>query len=282
MLKNKAILITGANRGLGLAIAKCFWTQGADLVLVVRLKKYIAELKKVFEKRKNQTIKVVAVDFSSKRAVTAFLKNKTVFKKIDVLVNNAAIHGPIGNFAELNMDAWEQAFSVDFFVPARLTQAVLPFMQKKKKGKIINISGGGATGSRPFFTAYAAAKTALARFTEILAEEFPMVQVNGIAPGVMKTQLLSEMLQAGPEVIGKTEFEKAEKAAVAEDSMKNAVELALYLATDESNGISGKIISAIWDPWKTLHQHTEALKNSDVYTLRRIVPKDRGMSWGEK
>ncbi|MFA4935801.1 MAG: hypothetical protein WC568_08200, partial [Candidatus Methanoperedens sp.] len=96
------------------------------------------------------------------------------------------------------------------------------------------------------------------------------------------TRLLDEVLEAGMEKVGKTFYERslAQKQQGGTPLVKGA-QLCAFLASDKSNGITGKLISAVWDPWDELPQHLEELKNSDVYTLRRIVPKDRGMDWGD-
>ncbi len=88
------------------------------------------------------------------------------------------------------------------------------------------------------------------------------------------------MLAAGPEKVGAAFFEKnkqwKEKGATPLDL---GAGLAVYLASKESDGITGKLISAQWDPWKTLQKHREELAKSDIYCLRRIVPEDRGQKW---
>ena len=108
------------------------------------------------------------------------------------------------------------------------------------------------------------------------------MDVNAIAPGALATRLVDEVLAAGPEKVGAAFFEKnkqwKEKGAV---PLELGARLAVYLASAESDGITGKLISAQWDPWEKLHEFKSDL-NSDIYTLRRIVPKDRGKTWGDK
>jgi 3-oxoacyl-[acyl-carrier protein] reductase len=84
----------------------------------------------------------------------------------------------------------------------------------------------------------------------------------------MDTEMLREALRAGAERVGATADPRI------------AAELIVYLASEESSGITGKLISAVWDPWRTLHQHISDLKDTDVYTLRRILPEERGKAWG--
>jgi 3-oxoacyl-[acyl-carrier protein] reductase len=202
----------------------------------------------------------------------------------DVLINNAAVQGPKGWFEEVSWEEWRRAIEIDFYGVALPCRALIPHMKKKGRGKIINLSGGGATGPRPFFSAYAAAKAAVVRLTETLSEELrPFdIDVNAIAPGALKTRLTTDALAAGPEKIGEKAY--AEALRVSEDggnSLALAAELAVFLAGPESDGLTGKLISAPWDPWKNFHEHREELEAGDIYTLRRIVPKDRGKNWGE-
>ncbi len=120
---------------------------------------------------------------------------------------------------------------------------------------------------------------------ETLAEELKPfhVDVNAIAPGALATRLVDEVLAAGPEKVGAVFFEKnkgwKEKGAV---PLELGANLAVYLASAESDGITGKLISAQWDPWQDLQKHRDELAKSDIYCLRRITPKDRGQTWGDK
>ncbi|HTA95892.1 MAG TPA: SDR family oxidoreductase, partial [Verrucomicrobiae bacterium] len=120
---------------------------------------------------------------------------------------------------------------------------------------------------------------------ETLAEELKefRVDVNAIAPGALATRLVDEVLAAGVEKVGASFFEKnkswKEKGAV---PLELGASVAVYLASAQSDGITGKLISAQWDDWAKLHEHRDELTKSDIYCLRRIVPKDRGKTWGDK
>jgi 3-oxoacyl-[acyl-carrier protein] reductase len=151
-------------------------------------------------------------------------------------------------------------------------------------GKIIILSGGGATNPLPNISSYAASKAAVVRLMETLAEELKPfhVDVNAIAPGALATRLVDEVLAAGPEKVGAAFYEKnrqwKEKGATPPEL---GARLAVYLASAQSDGITGKLISAQWDPWEKLHEFKADL-SGDIYALRRIVPKDRGKTWGDK
>ena len=203
---------------------------------------------------------------------------------LNVLVNNAAIQGPIGLAWENDWTAWQTTLQVNLLAPVALCRLCVPWMAQQGWGKIINLSGGGATGPRTRFSAYAVAKTGLVRFSETLAEEAGDVgvSVNCIAPGAMDTAMLATVLEAGPAAVGQREYEQAQRASQQGAAIiERAAALAVFLAAAASDGITGKLISAVWDPWASLPDHLDELRRSDIYTLRRIVPKDRDMGWGE-
>jgi len=146
--------------------------------------------------------------------------------------------------------------------------------------KIVNLSGGGATAPLPRLSAYAASKAAVVRLTETLAVENPEIAINAIAPGALNTRMLEEVLAAGPERVGAAFYESALKQKKSGGAPLDAgAGLCVFLLSPESDGISGRLISAIWDKWKDLPAHAEELRRGDIYTLRRIVPKDRGSDW---
>jgi 3-oxoacyl-[acyl-carrier protein] reductase len=158
-------------------------------------------------------------------------------------------------------------------------------MKEGGGGKIINLSGGGATTPRPFFSAYAVAKTGLVRFTEIIAKEVKefKIEVNSIAPGILHTDMMQGIFHAGEKMAGQKEYSQAQKVMQGEgNDPRTAAELCVFLVSPSSDGITGRLISAIWDPWEDLPLHLDDLRNSDIYTLRRIVPKDRNLNWGDR
>jgi NAD(P)-dependent dehydrogenase (short-subunit alcohol dehydrogenase family) len=154
-------------------------------------------------------------------------------------------------------------------------------MIQRRKGKMINLSGGGATSPRPFFSAYSASKTAVVRLTETLAEEVAEfnIQVNTISPGAMNTRLLDEIARAGAAAGPKAMQEVTKQLQTGGTLMEKPAALALFLASEESDGLTGRVISAVWDDWKTIPQHLPDIMSSDMYTLRRIMPEDRGYNW---
>ena len=201
------------------------------------------------------------------------------------MINNAGVYGPKGKIETIEWNEWIKAIEINLYGSILMTIAILPHFKKQQYGKIIQLSGGGATNPLPYISSYAVSKTAIVRYAETLAEEVreKNIDVNCIAPGALNTKMLDEILKAGPELVGKTFFERSLKQKkYGGTSLQKGADLALFLASNASDGITGKIISAVWDNWKDWPQHLDELTKSDIYTLRRIVGKDRGLKWGDK
>ena len=279
-------LITGASRGLGAHLASKFWGAGYSLALLARDSYALSQVASSLGKRDNQAIIVLPCDLVIPGAVNQLIMDVIArLPRLDVLINNAAIHGPIGPLVDNNQDLWRAAMQINFLAPVALCQGLLPLIEASGRGSIINLSGGGAAAPRANFTAYASTKAALVRFSETLSLEVQMqnIRVNCIAPGAMKTALLEEVIASGVTVAGEQEFSFAEKVfSGGGTSMDKVADLALFLASDASNGISGKLISAVWDNWSNWPLHVDELSKSDVFTLRRIVGSDRNIEWSNK
>ncbi len=281
--KDKNIIITGATGGLGSELAIEFIKLEANIFLFGRNRTKLKSLQKklISYASSNQKIEIIALDFSSINIEKDLISIFSKLPSIDILINNAAIHGPIGNFWENDFSLWKNAFQINFYCPMIITRLVIPSMISKNKGKIINISGGGATSSRPGFSSYAISKTSLVRFTEIVSDELRdfNIDVNIIAPGSMPTKLLKEVVEYDKNDINPNEVNSARNVFKNGGSLTKAKDLCVFLASESSDGISGKLISAIWDPWKKFNIYKDKLVNSDIYNLRRIIPEDRNENW---
>lgn len=283
VLAGRNALVTGASRGLGRAIAWSMRRAGANLLLTARSTEALAELRaKLLEESRDGEVHVHVADLRDPAAPFAIVDEAhRRWPKLDVLVNNAAMQGPIGKSWENDWEQWKAAIDVDLLAPVALCRLCVPWMRETGGGAILNLSGGGATGPRPNFSAYATAKAGLVRFSETLAAETAGdgIRVNCIAPGAMNTAMLEAVLASGPDRAG-AEYRKAEEQArTGGTSPEVAAALCVFLASEAARGVSGKLISAVWDPWRSLGERQEELRNSDIYTLRRIVPEDRGKSW---
>jgi NAD(P)-dependent dehydrogenase (short-subunit alcohol dehydrogenase family) len=287
MLENRCAIITGASRGLGVEIAKKYLEAGASLMICARneadLDESLAALKRLAGG--GQSVIAQPADISKSRDVTALVGEALrEFGRLDILVNNAGVSGPIGSIESVDWHEWLRTIEINLLGAVLLCRAVLPHFRQAGRGKIIQLSGGGATRPLPYLSAYAASKTAVIRFVETLAEETRLqrIDVNALAPGALDTRMLDEFIAAGPEKIG-SEFHERSVRRKREGGipLDQGADLAVFLGSSSSDGITGKLISAPWDNWRALPTHLEDLNRTDVYSLRRIVPGDRGLGWGE-
>ena len=284
-LQGRAAIITGANQGLGLAIALAYVEAGADVLMCARDAKRLEQARaQVSALATLGQIVAAQVADVSKRADVECLAAKAfqMLPRLCILVNNAGVYGPMGPIESVDWEAWARAIEINLYGSVLMCRAVLPHFKAARYGKIVQLSGGGATNPLPGISAYAASKAAIVRFAETLAEETREyhVDVNAIAPGALNTRLLDEALAAGPDRVGRGFYERAIKQKEQGGTpLDKGARLAVFLGSAASDGITGKLISAVWDPWETLPAHLDDLRASDVYTIRRIVPKDRNLEW---
>lgn len=290
-LAGRRALVTGSSQGLGLAIARAFVEEGASVMLCARsggpLEAARRELTSLATPASpaadEQRVVAMTADVSSPDEVRRLVEGTTrTLGGIDLLVCNAGIYGPKGAFDEVDWGEWADAIAVNLNGVALVCREVLPQMKERRAGKILVLSGGGATKPMPNVSAYAASKAAVVRLAETIAEEVREfgIDVNSIAPGALNTRLLDEVLAAGPEKVGEDFYRQSLRQKVeGGSSLEHGASLCVFLASPEGDGITGKLISAVWDPWAEFGAHRDDLKSTDIYTLRRIVPEDRGRKW---
>jgi NAD(P)-dependent dehydrogenase (short-subunit alcohol dehydrogenase family) len=285
-LAGRSAVITGASEGLGLEIARTYVRAGASVLICARDPQRLEEARRAVGALATppQAVEAIPADVSDPAAVdrVAALAFER-FDRIHILVNNAGIYGPIGPTESVDWRDWVRAIEINLLGSVLMARAFLPHFKQQRYGKIVQLSGGGATTPMPRISAYAASKAAVIRFAESLALEVEAfgIDVNAIAPGPLNTRMTQELLTAGPEAAGAAFYERFRKIADEGGTpLARGAELAVFLGSASSDGITGRLVSAIWDPWTELPQHRDDLKRTDVYTLRRIVPADRDLDWG--
>tara|TARA_Y200000002_G_scaffold371536_1_gene368288 strand:- start:1392 stop:2267 length:876 start_codon:yes stop_codon:yes gene_type:complete len=288
ILRGKVAIITGANQGLGLEIAKKFILCGAELMICARDKKKLEHAKNQLIKLSSTKQKILSrvADISIEedvRLVTSDTINQ--LGGCHILVNNAGIYGPKNNIELTKWEDWIKTIEINLYGSILMCRELIKNFKKQGYGKIIQLSGGGATNPLPNLSAYAVSKAAIVRFIETIAEELrgTGIDVNSIAPGALNTRMLDEILEAGPSKVGQSFYERSLKQKKDGGvSLEKGAELAVFLASEKSDGITAKLISAIWDNWEQWPSHIKELNNTDAYTLRRITGKERNIKWGDK
>ncbi len=268
MLKDQVVLITGAGRGIGKRLAIGFAAEGARVGLLARSQAELDLAKLEIEHAGGTALRIRADVRDYEQMSAAVERMRAVFGGLQMLIAAAAVQGPIGPLVEVKPRAWAETIETNLTGVMHACRAALPLMIEKRRGKILVIGGGGAASPRPRFSAYAASKAAVVRFVETLAEEVRdyNVQVNCMAPGGTYTHMTDEILHAG-ERAGSKEIEQAEDVRLTGGTNPDKqIHLALFLVSDRSNHISGKLIH-VNDDWKKLEREN---MNPEAYTLRRL------------
>ncbi|MEK6530942.1 MAG: SDR family oxidoreductase [Deltaproteobacteria bacterium] len=274
-LSDRVVLITGASMGIGLAIARQCAEEGARLVLASR---HMEDLERALEglKRNGSAHICRSIDVGNADEVSmAAQAVKKEFGRIDGLVNCAGVYGPIGRLDEIDPNAFREAINVNLLGTFNMCHYFLPLLKKSSRGKIVNYSGGGAATPFPNYSAYAVGKTGVVRLTENIALEFrgENIDINAVAPGFVITRLHQDTLKAGKaagEGFLKSTKEQIEKGGV---SPGLSARLTVFLLSGLSDGITGKFISAPWDPWEEKGFIERLKTDRDYATLRRIDNK---------
>ena len=269
-LSNKVFLIAGASGAIGSAVAQKFHQEGARLAITYLTKRPDNGLPRVAS---NGQVLQVRLDITKWEQVDQFVgKVLDTFGSLNGIVNCTGVLGPIGPTATVPLAEWVRAVEINLIGSFYLTRAALPSLLAQSSGKIIYFSGGGAAYARPFHTAYSASKAALVRFTESLADELrdKRIDVNAIAPGPIRSRMWKQMRDAGAAGGERNlaELENMEKTGGV--SAERAATLAVFLASERSNGLTGRLISAIYDNWNMLDQRIPEIMKSDAGTLRRV------------
>ena len=268
-IREKSVLIAGAGRGIGKRLAMGFAEAGARVGLLARSQPELDLAKLEIEQAGGNALRIRADIRDVEQMNAAVDRIRVVFGGLDVLVVAAGVQGPIGPFVATKPKAWNEAIEINLIGVANACRAALPPMIEKRSGKIILLTGGGSADSRPNFTAYAAAKAAIVRLAECLADEVRdhNVQVNCMAPGASYSHMTDEILNAGEEKAGRKEIEDAERVRVTGGvSPEKQIQLAVFLASEGSNHISGKLIH-VNDDWKRFESQN---MKPELYTLRRV------------
>jgi len=263
------LVITGSSSGIGKFLADSFTAKGHAVCRVAR------------SPQDGFSFQCDVSDWPALQNCAKRVARK--WPTVGGLICCAAIQEPIGPAMEVDPAAWRSTLAVNLDGTFFTIRAFYPLLCKTgRRAKIICFSGGGASSPRPNFAAYGVSKAGVVRLVETLAAEWrgQPLDINAVAPGAIFTRMTEQVLARGTAVVGNVEFDRASKQPRNDGAqLEKVMGLIEFLLSPKSDGITGKLISAVWDPWEKLHEFKKDL-DSDIYTLRRIVPRDRGKDWG--
>jgi NAD(P)-dependent dehydrogenase (short-subunit alcohol dehydrogenase family) len=267
--KGIPVLVTGAGRGIGKRLAIGFAAKGARVGLLARSKAELDLCHLEIEHAGGTGLRL-RTDVSDYEQMCAAVERMRVHfnKPVQVVICAAAVQGPIGPFVETSPKAWGELIQTNLLGVMNACRAVLPQMIERRSGKLIVVACGGASSGRPNFALYAATKAAVSRFIESVAQEVSEhnVQINSMSPGDTYTHMTDQILSAG-ERAGWRESEHAQQTRLTGGTPpEKQLELAMFLASEQSNHITGRLIG-VMDDWKKLKT---GMISPEQYTLRRV------------
>ncbi len=244
----KSIVITGASSGIGAALTKAFAGDGHRLFICARRTDRLAQVAQGLPSTFH-----AACDVASEAEVKRFFAEVSErTPSVDVLIHCAAVMGPIGLTTDIDSEDWFNTLRTDLFGAFLATKHVIPLMQPERRPRILLLSGGGAFDPMPNLSAYGVSKAGIIRLAETLAVELAPrnIAVNVFAPGFVATEIFDSMIAAGPErggVIYDTVMKLLSEWG--DEDIALPINCARYLISDAAAPLTGKTISARFDPW---------------------------------
>lgn len=280
MLEGRSVVITGGSMGIGLATAKACLEAGARVTICSRHAHDLDAALSTLDagaRAAARTADVTRVDEVDGLLETAVARHG----RLDAVIHAAGIYGPIGPVADVDPEAWLDAIRVNLYGSFLVARQAVRRFRASGGGRIVLFSGGGAASPFTRYTGYACSKIGVVRLTETLAQEVAGdgIEVNCISPGFVITRLHEQTLAAGERAGAAFLATTKQQIAGGGVPAEVAAGAAVFLASERARGITGKFVAAPYDGWRDWPAHLEELRATDVFTLRRIVPRDRGMAW---
>lgn len=276
------MLVTGGSMGIGFACAQAVLAAGARVVIAARGEAGLMAAVDRLGSEHADRVHALAADVADPEAVEELLAGAVQWLgRLDGVIHAAAVQGVIGPALEVDADEWLETVRTNLFGSFLVARAAGRIMGREGGGRIVLFSGGGATSPFPNYSAYACSKVGVVRLTETLAAELEphRIAVNCVAPGFVATRIHEATLAAGERAgaayLQRTRDELARGGVPASLGASAAV----FLLSDAAAGITGRLLAAPWDAWWEWPSRLDELRDSDLFTLRRIVPRDRGADW---
>ncbi|CAN5604378.1 N/A [soil metagenome] len=271
-LSGQVAIITGGGRGLGRAYATALAKAGVAVAVTARTASEIQAVQREIEQQGGRALAITA-DVTDKHALAQLVVTiEQQLGPVDLLVNNAGVLRAIGQIAEVDADEWWREVEINVRGPFLCSQAVLPGMIRRKRGRIINVASVGGLHATDSFSAYCVSKTALIRLSESLAVENKAhgIVVFAIHPGNVRTAMTEYLHDS--EIVGQRapwmQQSWQRRFAEAKDTpVERSVALVLQLAVGQADALSGRYIDAE-DDLTELLSSVDDRQNNDLYTLR--------------
>lgn len=230
-LDGRIALITGASRGIGAAVAKSFAAEGAHVILLARTQGALEAVDDEIQQA-GGTATLMPFDLAETKKIDGIAQAIAGrFKRLDILVGNAAMLGNLSPVAMSDHKVFEETFRVNFFANYHLIRALDPLLRGSDAGRAIFVTSGAAHGTHPFWSGYAASKAALETMVATYAAEtaYSPLKVNILDPGVVRTEMRADAFPA----------EDASKLPLPETLVERFISLAAPTCAD-----TGKIVAA--------------------------------------
>lgn len=250
-LDGKVAVITGGGKGIGRAISLAFASEGADVVVAARTESALKEVASEIEAMGRKSL-VVVTDLTDPEQVLVMVdRTLEKFGKVDVLVNNSGVEGPIVNVADMDLEGWNETLGVNVTGAMLAAKHILKkSMVPRQSGVIINISSVSGRQGLATRSPYCVSKWGIIALTQCLALEVGRsgIRVNCIAPGLTEGERIDRVLQVMSKNIGST-YEQAVKTFNARTALGRMVKpeevaaLAVFLASEKSSAITGQTIN---------------------------------------
>ncbi len=265
-LDGKRMLVTGGSMGIGLEVSRELARHGAHVVIAARGVGAVHAAVAALEGSGHLGLRL---DVSSEAGWREAMQAIDAGGPLHGLVAAAAVLGPIGALEDIPPVELSRTIEINLVGTMLALHNAIPRL-RRTDGRAVTFSGGGATSPLPRYDAYAVSKAAVVRLTENVAARGD-VEVNAVAPGFVATRMHEGTLQAGAQAAGVAYHEHTRSQLQAGGfPAQEAAELVCFLLSDEAAGISGRLLSAQWDPWREEQFRARLRSEPELATLRRI------------